>query len=360
MSDGFTAARLKGCAAEADTRIIPLPLGSDVTETASFRLKPLIGAKRGHLTRKEKRAVSVAEPPRERITVRTLADKKARGQPITMLTAYDYPTALILDRAGVDAILVGDSLGMVVLGYENTLSVTMEEMLHHCKAVARGARFAHLVGDMPFLSYQVSAAEAVRNAGRFLQEAGMHAVKLEGGRDVVPVVAAITAAGIPVMGHIGLTPQSIHRLGGWKVQGKSAAAARQLLDEARLLEDAGCYAIVLEAIPDRIAGMITQSVSIPTIGIGAGADCDGQVLVTHDLLGIYDRFTPKFVRRYAELGAAMEQAFRSFIDDVAARRFPAREHSYGMDQGELEALLGQPGSRNRKWPVVGRGRKSVE
>jgi 3-methyl-2-oxobutanoate hydroxymethyltransferase len=289
---------------------------------------------------------------REKITAHTLATKKQRGEPITMLTAYDYPTALMLDHSGIDAILVGDSLGMVVLGYENTLSVTMEDMLHHCKAVARGARFAHLIGDMPFLSYQVSTAEAVRNAGRFLQEAGMNAIKLEGGREMAPAIEAIVAAGIPVMGHIGLTPQSIHKLGGYKVQGTSVAAARRLVEDARVLEDAGCYALILEAIPDRVARLIAQRLRIPAIGIGAGAACDGQVLVTNDLLGTFEQFTPKFVRRYADLPAVMEQAFRAYIDDVAQRRFPGPEHSYSLDDTEFEALLRELGMRGAKWPAV--------
>jgi len=210
-------------------------------------------------------------PGREKHTTLSLAAKKKRGEPITMLTAYDYPTALALDRAGIDCILVGDSLGMVVLGYENTLSVTMEDMLHHCRAVARGARYAHRIGDMPFMSYQASRTDAVRNAGRFLQEAGMDAVKLEGGRDVAPAIEAIVAAGIPVMGHLGLTPQSIRKLGGWKVQATSAASACGMMEDAHVLENAGCYAVILEAIPDRVAELITQRLHIPVIGIGAGA-----------------------------------------------------------------------------------------
>ncbi len=289
---------------------------------------------------------------RHKVTTLSLAAKKKRGEPITMLTAYDYGTALALDRAGVDSILVGDSLGMVVLGYENTLSVTMEDMLHHCKAVARGARFAHLIGDMPFMSYQVSTADAVRNAGRFLQEAGMDAVKLEGGREVAASIEAIVAAGIPVMGHIGLTPQSIHKLGGWKVQGTSAATARHLVEEAHILENAGCYAVILEAIPDRLAEMISQRLRIPAIGIGAGAACDGQVLVSNDMLGSFDRFTPKFARKYADLSAVMEQAFVAYIADVAARRFPASEHSYHISDDEFEALLRDLRMKPRKWRMA--------
>ncbi len=276
---------------------------------------------------------------RKKITTHTLRQKKARGEPITMLTAYDFPTAQAIDRAGVDAILVGDSLGMVVLGYDSTLPVTMEDMLHHSKAVARGAKLAHLIGDMPFMSYQVDAREAVRNAGRFLQEGGMDAVKLEGGRDMAPTITAIVSAGIPVMGHIGLTPQSVHQLGGYKTQGKSAEAAKRLIEDAYILEEAGCYAIVLEAIPDRVAELISQRLAIPTIGIGAGAGCDGQVLVTHDLLGLFDRFTPKFVRKYASLHAEMSRAFADYIADVQAHQFPAPEHSHVMDDEAFRELL---------------------
>jgi 3-methyl-2-oxobutanoate hydroxymethyltransferase len=276
---------------------------------------------------------------RGKVTVLSLAAKKKRREPIAMITAYDYPTALALDRAGVDAILVGDSLGMVVLGYENTLAVTMEDMIHHCKAVARGTRCAHLIGDMPFMSYQITAAEAVRNAGRFLQEAGMDAVKLEGGREALPAIEAVVAAGIPVMGHLGLTPQSCHKLGGYRVQATSAAAARHLLDDACRLEDSGCYALVLEAIPDRVAELVSRRLGIPTIGIGAGPACDGQVLVCHDLLGSFDRFTPKFARKYADVMGIMTAAFSEFIQDVAARRFPAAEQTYGMSDEQYETLV---------------------
>jgi 3-methyl-2-oxobutanoate hydroxymethyltransferase len=276
---------------------------------------------------------------RKKVTTATLRAKKERGEPITVLTAYDYPTALAMDRAGVDAILVGDSLGMVVLGYETTLPVTMDDMLHHAKAVARGAKTAHLIGDMPFMSYQASTAEAVRNAGRFLQEAGMDAVKLEGGRQVAGSIEAIVGAGIPVMGHLGLTPQSVHQLGGFKAQGKTAEAARRLVEDAHLLEEAGCYALVLEAIPDRLAELISQRLSIPTIGIGAGPGTDGQVLVTHDLLGLFDRFTPKFVKQYANVHAEMARAFSEYLADVRSHRFPAPEHTVGMEDEAFRALL---------------------
>jgi 3-methyl-2-oxobutanoate hydroxymethyltransferase len=277
--------------------------------------------------------------PRKKTTLPVLRQKKLAAEPITMLTAYDYPSALILDRAGVDTILVGDSLGMVVLGYENTLPVTMDDMLHHCKAVARGARAALLIGDMPFLSYQVSLEEAVRNAGRFLQEGGMDAVKLEGGRERLEAVRAIVAAGIPVMGHLGLTPQSVHQLGGFRLQGKNASAARRLLEDALALEEAGCFGLVLESVPARLAEFISHRLSIPTIGIGAGAGCDGQVLVYHDVLGLFDRFTPKFVKRYAELSAAILEAVDRYREDVRARRFPGAEQAFEMADEEWERFL---------------------
>ncbi len=251
-----------------------------------------------------------------------------------MLTGYDYPTALAIERAGIDSILVGDSLGMVVLGYETTLPVTMEDMLHHCKAVARGAQTPLLIGDMPFMSFQISPEQAVRNAGRFLQEANMDAVKLEGGSERLEVVRAIVGAGIPVMGHLGLTPQSIHQFGGFRAQGKTADAGRLLLDEALRLQDAGCFSIVLEAVPGKLAEYISSQLNIPTIGIGAGVGCDGQVLVTHDLIGLFDRFTPKFVKQYAQLHATMAEAFTAYREDVLAGRFPADEHTIEMSEEE--------------------------
>ncbi len=275
----------------------------------------------------------------KKITLQTLHAKKARGEPITMLTAYDYATAYAVDRAGVDAILVGDSLGMVVLGYANTLPVTLDDMLHHCRAVARGAQRAHLIGDMPFMSYQAETAQAVRNAGRFLQEAGMEAIKLEGGREVAETIRAIVAAGIPVMGHLGLTPQSVHKLGGFRPQARSAATAQRLVEDACILEEAGCYGLVLESIPDRVAELISRRLGIPTIGIGAGAGCDGQVLVVHDLLGMFDRFTPKFVKRYANLHAEMQRAFGDYIAEVQARTFPAPEHTTTMADEDYAALV---------------------
>ncbi len=278
---------------------------------------------------------------REKVTTRTFLLKKQRGEVITMLTAYDYPTALATDRAGIDSILVGDSLGMVVLGYENTLPVTMDDMLHHCRAVARGARSALLVGDMPFMSYQASVEQAVRNAGRFLQEAGMDAIKLEGGRERLEAVRAIVAAGIPVMGHLGLTPQSVQQFGGFRAQGRTAAAARRLLEDALLLQEAGCFSLVLESIPARLATLISQRLEMPTIGIGAGAGCDGQVLVIHDLLGLFDRFTPRFVKKYANLHAEIAGALAAFRREAEGRAFPAAEHVVEMPDAEWAAFLAE-------------------
>lgn len=274
----------------------------------------------------------------KKVTILDLRARKREGIPITMLTAYDYPTALVVDRAGIDVILVGDSLAMVVLGHETTLPVSMEEMLHHSRAVRRGARRALLVGDMPFLSYQADVGQAVTNAGRFLKEAGMDAVKLEGGREMAETIRAILDAGIPVMGHLGLTPQSIHKLGGYKVQGKDAAAAKRLMEDARILEEAGCFSIVLEAIPAPVAERITRSLSIPSIGIGAGPGCDGQVLVLHDLLGMFERFTPRFVKKYANLFQEMTRAIEAYRGEVLNRSFPGPEHTFKISEEELAAL----------------------
>ncbi len=282
--------------------------------------------------------VSSSAPVRKKVTITAFRQKKEHGEPITMLTAYDYPTALAQDQAGIDSILVGDSLGMVVLGYPNTLPVTMEDMLHHSRAVSRGARFALLIGDMPFMSYQASVEEAVRNAGRFLQEAGMDAIKLEGGRERLEAVRAITSAGIPVMGHLGLTPQSVNQLGGFRPQGKTASAAKRLLEDALMLEEAGAFSIVLESVPARLAELISKKLTIPTIGIGAGSGCDGQVLVSYDLLGLFDRFTPKFVKKYADFHAEMQRAFGEYIEDVHSRSFPGLEHSVEMDESQWQAL----------------------
>jgi 3-methyl-2-oxobutanoate hydroxymethyltransferase len=264
----------------------------------------------------------------EKMTVPEIARMKQRGAKITCLTAYDYSFARILDSAEVDILLVGDSLGCVVQGHANTLPVTMDEMIYHTRAVARGRKRALVVGDMPFLSYQVSDKEAVRNAGRFLQEGGAEAVKLEGGTAVRETIARIVQAGIPVMGHVGLTPQSIHRLGGYKVQGKDKGRYDTIVADALAVEEAGGFALVLEGMPMELAKEITNRVSIPTIGIGAGPHCDGQVLVIHDMLGLFDDFKPRFVKRYAELKDVIGAAVKSFVADVREERFPAEEHSF--------------------------------
>lgn len=271
-------------------------------------------------------------------TVATFKKAKTEGRKLSMLTAYDYSTARLMDEAGIHGILVGDSLGNVILGYGDTVSVTMEDMIHHGAAVSRGVKNALLVVDMPFLSYQTSAYDAVVNAGRLMKEGRAHAVKLEGGREMVPQIRAIVQAGIPVMGHLGLTPQAIHALGGYKVQGKDEAAARKLLEDAKALEEAGVFAIVLECVPSALAGLITEAVSVPTIGIGAGAGCDGQILVYQDMLGMFSDFTPKFVRRYGEVGEAMKAAFASYIEDVGQGTFPGQEHGYQIAGEVIEKL----------------------
>jgi 3-methyl-2-oxobutanoate hydroxymethyltransferase len=269
----------------------------------------------------------MATAPRK-ITLHTLGRMKQRGERIAMLTAYDYPTAKLLDAAGLDVLLVGDSVGMVVLGYPTTLPVTMEDMIHHCRAVARGASRAMLVGDLPFMAYQVSREEAVRNAGRLLKEGNMEAVKLEGGREVAETVSAIVAAGIPVMGHLGLTPQAVHRMGGYRVQGRDPAQAERLKEDAQILEKAGTFSIVLEGVPAELGREITAASSIPTIGIGAGPHCDGQVLVTQDMLGLFDDLSPSFVKRYADLAPVLLEAFSRYGEEVRAGTFPAPEHSF--------------------------------
>ncbi|HMK44501.1 MAG TPA: 3-methyl-2-oxobutanoate hydroxymethyltransferase [Dissulfurispiraceae bacterium] len=263
-----------------------------------------------------------------KITVNDFYKKKRAGQKITMLTAYDYPTAQMVDEAGIDAILVGDSVSMVVQGIENTLPVTMEEMIYHTKMVARAVKTSMVIGDMPYLSYQINREEALRNAGRFIKEAGAQAVKLEGGREVAEVVSALTRAEIPVMAHIGLTPQALHRMGGFKVQGRSQEAAARLLEDARILEDAGAFAMVVEAVPAELAKQVTESLAIPTIGIGAGVNCDGQVLVLHDLLGLFERFLPKFAKRYVNLKEIGVDAIRAYRREVEEGAFPGPEHSF--------------------------------
>jgi 3-methyl-2-oxobutanoate hydroxymethyltransferase len=292
----------------------------------------------------------------KKLTVLALQEKYRRAEPITMLTAYDYPTARALDASGIDAVLVGDSLAMVVLGYPNTISVSMEEMLHHARAVSRGAGRALLIGDMPFMSYQADRAEALRNAGRFLKEGGMNAVKIEGGRPMADTAHFIVDAGIPVLGHIGLTPQSTNALGGFRVQGRTAEAARALLEDAIALEEAGCFAVVVESVPERLGTYITERLSIPTIGIGAGRGVSGQVLVTHDLLGLYDGFTPKFAKRYAELGETMRQAFAAYRADVESRAFPSREHTYAIPEAEWETFVESMSGHPRK-PAFERKRR---
>jgi 3-methyl-2-oxobutanoate hydroxymethyltransferase len=281
---------------------------------------------------------------RKKVTLPHLQGKKARGEPISMVTAYDYPGALAADAAGIDMILVGDSLGMVVLGYESTVHVTMEDMISHAAAVKRGTKAAFIVGDMPFMSYQADVKEAIRNAGRFLKEAGSDSVKLEGGAEMADTVRAIVDAGIPVMGHIGLTPQSASKLGGYRVQGKTARAALKLIDDAIALEQAGAFSLVLETVPDRVAELVSRRLTIPTIGIGAGGGCDGQVLVFHDLLGYFDRFSPRHNKRYASLRETIVDALNAYRREVEAREFPTAENSFAIDDAEFEALLSALGA----------------
>lgn len=268
----------------------------------------------------------------------TFKESKKNGEKLTMLTAYDYTTAKLLDESGIDSILVGDSLGMVVLGYGDTLSVTMEDMIHHSAAVARGAKNALVITDMPFMSYQTSVYDAVVNAGRLVKEGKAQAVKLEGGIEFCEHIKAIVKASIPVCAHIGLTPQSINAFGGFKVQGKGKQEAQRLLDEARAVEEAGAFAVVLECVPAKLAKKISESISIPTIGIGAGAGCDGQVLVYQDMLAMYSDFKPKFVKQYAQIGSVMKDAFRQYIDEVKSGAFPSEEHTFKIDDDIIENL----------------------
>lgn len=271
-------------------------------------------------------------------TVMTFKQAKENGEKLTMLTAYDYSTAKLIDEAGINSILVGDSLGNVMLGYDDTISVTMEDMIHHGAAVARGAKNALVIIDMPFMSYQTSVYDALVNAGRLMKEGRAGAVKLEGGTEVAPQIKAIVAAGIPVCGHIGLTPQSINAFGGFKVQGKSEEAAKKLLEDARAVEEAGAFAVVVEGVPKKLADIITEQLTIPTIGIGAGNGCDGQVLVYQDMLGMFSDFTPKFVKKYAGLGEVMKEAFANYIEEVQSGAFPAKEHEYSIDDSVIEKL----------------------
>ncbi len=273
-----------------------------------------------------------------RVTTTDIRDMKKRGEKIVMMTAYDYPTARLVEQGGADMILVGDTLGMVVLGYDSTLPVTMEDMIHHTRAAVRGSARALVVGDMPFMSYQTGWKDAMRNAARFMQEAGCGAVKLEGGVRSAEIVQKLTEAGIPVMGHIGLTPQSVNQVGGFKVQGKTPAAAVQLMHDAQALEQAGAFGIVLELVPAALAELLTQRVSVPTIGIGAGVHCDGQVQVFHDLLGLYDAFTPKHARRYADAGTLVRDAISRYSADVKSGTFPTDKESFKMDAAALAEL----------------------
>jgi 3-methyl-2-oxobutanoate hydroxymethyltransferase len=266
---------------------------------------------------------------------------KEGGEKIVMMTAYDYPSARLAEEAGMDVLLVGDSLGMVVLGYDSTVPVTMADMIHHTRAVCRGATKSFILTDMPFMSYHISPAQALENAGRLVQEGGCHGVKLEGGAEIADQVRALVRAGIPVCGHVGLTPQSVTALGGYKVQGKSAEAARKLLDDCMALQDAGAFMVVLECIPAQVGELLSSKLSVPTIGIGAGAACDGQVLVFHDTLGLFERFVPKFVKQFARLGAAAREALSAYAQDVRSGTFPDPEHSFSMNEVELSRIYGQ-------------------
>lgn len=271
-------------------------------------------------------------------TVLTFQQAKNNGEKMTMLTAYDYSTAKLIDESGINSILVGDSLGNVMLGYEDTISVTMEDMIHHSAAVARGAKNALVICDMPFMSYQTSVYDAVVNAGRLMKEGRAGAVKLEGGIEVCPQIKAIVDAGIPVCAHLGLTPQSINAFGGFKVQGKTEATAKKLLEDAQAVEEAGAFAVVLECVPAALAELVTNKVNIPTIGIGAGNVCDGQVLVYQDMLGMFSDFTPKFVKKFADIGSVMKEAFKAYDAEVKEGSFPSREHMYAIDDDIIEKL----------------------
>ncbi len=275
---------------------------------------------------------------RKKVTIADLMAKKESGRKITMLTAYDYPTAQMVDQAEIDTILVGDSLGMVVLGYTSTVPVSMEEMIHHAKAVTRGTTYAFVIGDMPFMSYQTGVERAIENAGRFMKEGECDAVKLEGGTEMAPVVKAIVTAGIPVCAHIGLTPQTATQLSGFKVQGKDAESAQNLIKSAKDLEKAGAFMVVMECIPDILASRITKELSIPTIGIGAGKDCDGQVLVYHDTVGLFERFTPKFAKQYIKLGPMILDALKEYKKEVEEGGVPGEKHTFKMSKEEAEKM----------------------
>lgn len=275
---------------------------------------------------------------KQKFTVKSFQEAKDNNRKISMLTAYDYSMAKMVDAAGIDSILIGDSLGMVFQGHESTLPVTVDDIIYHTKSVARGAKQALIIADMPFLSYHVSKEEAVRNAGRLVKEGGAEAVKIEGGAQVADTIKAIVDAQIPVMGHLGLTPQSVNAFGGFKVQGKDGESAKKILKDAKLLEKAGVFAITLECIPDTLAALITESVNIPTIGIGAGNSCDGQVLVINDMLGMFSDFVPKFVKQYATLNAQITEAIKNYISELNEGKFPVAEHTFGIDAEELKKL----------------------
>lgn len=299
---------------------------------------------------------------RKPVTVGQLRKMKANGDRISMVTAYDVTFARLFDDAGIDMLLVGDSLGMVIQGHDSTLPVTVDEVIYHCRAVARGTQRAHIVGDMPFMSYQVSEIEALKNAGRFLSEGGAHSVKLEGGKSMASTISRIVQAGIPVIGHVGLTPQSVHAMGGFKVQGKTPAAALAVLEDAKAVEAAGAYALVLEGIPTELAKQITEALSIPTIGIGAGVHCDGQVLVSYDLLGLNPDFKPKFVKKYADFYQLGKDAAESFASEVKEGAFPDAKHSFGgraapaglhVVAEPTERVLGSVGRKGKSAAVYG-------
>ena len=276
---------------------------------------------------------------RRKVTVLDLQEMKENGRKITMLSIPDYPLALLADRAGLDTILVGDSLAMTVLGYETTVPITLDEMLHHAKAVTRGTKYAFVIGDMPFMSNNTSERDAIINAGRFMQEAGTDAVKVEGGVNAAHIVSAIVRAGMPVVGHIGLTPQHISQLGGYKAQGTDLETGSRVIEDALAVEKAGAFAIILECVPDQISRIVTERLKIPTISYGAGIHCDGQGLVAHDILGIFDRFTPKFVKKYSNLGQQIQGAFEEYVDDVVSQQFPGDEHTFHIKKDQLDAVI---------------------
>ncbi len=279
------------------------------------------------------------EKIKHKVTVLDLQEMKEKGRKITMLSIPDYPLALIADRAGLDTILVGDSLAMTVLGYETTVPITLDEMIHHAKAVSRGTKYAFIIGDMPFMTNNTSERDAIINAGRFMQEAGTDAVKVEGGINAAHIVNAIVRAGIPVVGHIGLTPQHISQLGGYKAQGTNLETATRVIEDALAVEKAGAFAIILECVPDQISKIVTERLNIPTISYGAGIHCDGQGLVAHDILGIFDKFTPKFVKQYSNLGKQIQDVFEEYIDDVVNQKFPEDEHSFHIKKDQLDAVI---------------------